>query len=68
LPPDVADHITAPPSFMVKRWNSVKMDPYRKKAYFAVQQMFAPAPAETAVTPQPRNRAALPGRNGAIGR
>jgi tetratricopeptide (TPR) repeat protein len=68
LPPDIADHITAPPSYMIKRWASVKMDPYRKKAYFAVQQMFAPAPAETAATPQPRNRAAVATRNGAIGR
>ena len=46
LPPSIGDHINAPPTYLLRRWDSVKLDPYRKKAYFAVQQMFGPATAQ----------------------
>jgi hypothetical protein len=66
LPPDVGNQVPAPATFMFKRWNTVKMDPYRKKAYLAVQQMFAPAAPEAAHS-QPRSRAAVAKGNGAVG-
>lgn len=66
IPAAVGDRITAPPSYVLRRWTTVKLDPFKKKAYFAVQQMFAPTPPEAAPS-QPRNRAAVARGNGAAG-
>jgi hypothetical protein len=66
IPADVGSRVNAPPLFLLKRWTKVNMDPYRKKAYFAVQQMFA-APGEAQPAAQPRSRASAAGSSGALG-
>jgi hypothetical protein len=53
IPALVGDRMAAPPIVLMKRWKTVKIDPYRKKAYFAVQQMFAPVPVRNPAEVQP---------------
>lgn len=54
-----AGRIDSPPSFVFVRWDSVKADPYFKKAYYALQQVFSAPEANPPVPSTPARRAAL---------
>lgn len=68
IPAHVGGRIVAPPIFLMKRWKTVNIDAYRKKAYFAVQQMFAPSGSPSAAEAQPSRRGTAGNRGSAAGK